>query len=68
MIFKYQYSTQEERDLIISQNDDKILIEEQNITEGNFLLFSNVPRLEDRIEEIANTVDLLLLKQEGIVA
>jgi hypothetical protein len=38
-----QYNTQEERDSLISAHNSLILIEEQNITEGNFLIFSDNP-------------------------
>lgn len=39
----FQYSSEEERDNILQTKSDLILIEEQNITEGNFLIFSDVP-------------------------
>ena len=67
MIKKVQYQTLEERDNLINQHRDYILIEEQNLITGNFLIFSNVPRIEDQVTNISNTVDLLLLKQEGIL-
>lgn len=67
MIYKYQYVTQVDRQERIDDNIDKILIEEQNIIEGNFLIFSDIPRLEEQIADIKNTVDLILLKQEDII-
>ena len=38
-----EYSNLQERQNIIAENSHLILIEEQNITEGNFLIFSDKP-------------------------
>jgi hypothetical protein len=37
----FQYKDAVERAAIVSQNTDKFLIEEQNIIEGNFLIFTD---------------------------
>jgi len=61
MILKVEYKNEKERTTLLSIHSDLILIEEQNITEGNFLIFSdtipekeviytNVP--EGKIEEM----------------
>lgn len=42
MNYKFEYKSQDERQNILNQNTDKFLIEEQNIAEGNFLIFSDV--------------------------
>lgn len=44
MEYKYQYNTDNERDIILSQNKDKVFLEELNITEGNFLILGDEPR------------------------
>lgn len=67
MLFKVQYSNQINRQTVLDANADKILIEEQNITEGNFLIFTDTPRLEEQIQNISNNTDYLVLKQEGII-
>lgn len=67
MLTKIQYQDEAERQQIIEANSSLILIEEQNITEGNFLIFSDTPRIEDNIQEIRINTDLILLKQEGII-
>lgn len=41
-----QYNTQEEREQIIIKHSNKFLIEERNIAEGNFLVFSDKPNTE----------------------
>ena len=47
MLYKYQYNTQEERENIIINNNTLFLKEEQNITEGNFLIFMDTqPQIE----------------------
>jgi len=43
--YKYEFKTDEERQLIIEQNKELYLIEVQNITEGNFLIFSDTPNM-----------------------
>lgn len=67
MIKKVQYQTGEERATIIEQNSHLFLIEEQNVTEGDFLIFTDTPPIEFLLKDIANTLNLLLLKQEGIL-
>lgn len=52
MIYKYEYTTQEERTSILESNQDKYLIEEKNIREGNFLVFTDVKPLEVEITEL----------------
>lgn len=38
-----QYYTQEEREQLLDKFSNKFLIEERNISEGNFLVFSDTP-------------------------
>lgn len=42
MEYKYKYKDRTEREDISTKNKELFLIEEQNITEGNFLIFSDV--------------------------
>ena len=67
MVLKIQYNNDEEIETILNQHSDKILIEQQNLTSGNFLILSDSPRVEDSLAEIRNNTDLILLKQEGII-
>lgn len=60
MTYKFQYTTDEEKTNIIKQNKEKILIEEQNITEGNFLIFSDVKPLENQISELQDNQLILM--------
>ncbi|PJO40081.1 hypothetical protein [Lysinibacillus xylanilyticus] len=41
MRYKFEYKTMEERESIIYSNTGKRLVEEHNITEGNFLVFDD---------------------------
>lgn len=43
MNYKFQYNNDTDRENIILNNNEKILIEQQNISEGNFLIFSDTP-------------------------
>lgn len=52
MIIKIQYTDQTDRQNKIDANKDKILIEEQNIIDGNFLIFSDVKPLETQVSEL----------------
>ncbi len=67
MIYKFQYQNSETRQIIITTNNDLTLIEDQVITEGNFLIFSDVKPLEMQLQDLNNTANLILLKQEGIL-
>ncbi|PKM95818.1 MAG: hypothetical protein CVU84_03185 [Firmicutes bacterium HGW-Firmicutes-1] len=67
MNYKIQYNTQEERNVIVNKNLSLFLIEEQNITEGNFLVFSDLKPLELLLNDIRNNTDLIILKQEGLL-
>lgn len=65
MLYRYQYETPEEREIIIQNNNKLALFEEQNITEGNFLVFSdNIPVTNQDIltlmDGIATTFEELL--------
>lgn len=48
MILKIEYQNDSERTNLLNENSNLIIIEEQNVTEGNFLIFSDIP-LEPRI-------------------
>ena len=52
MNFKFQYKNETDRNEIIEKNSDKYLIEEQNLFEGNFLVFSDIKPLEFIVEEM----------------
>ena len=67
MITKIQYQSQTDRASVIIGNNNKSLIEEQNIAEGNFLIFSDTPRIEERLTNIEDTQDLIFLKLEGVI-
>lgn len=68
MFYRKQYFSQEEREDLLLKNNDLILVEEQNITEGNFLVFSDVEvekpiNLEEmQAKTLLNTEVLLAMK------
>ncbi len=64
MLYTFEYTTQEERTGILENNQDKYLIEERNIREGNFLIFTDVKPIEMEIEDLKgrqNTTDNTIL-------
>lgn len=66
MIFKRQYTTNEERELLVNENKDKFLVEEMNIQEGNFLVFSDTKPIYIEIEEIKSENVLLKSQNQAI--
>jgi hypothetical protein len=54
MDYKFQYKTEEEKQIIIKENSSKYLVEYQNITEGNFLIFSD--QKPQNLEDINNNL------------
>lgn len=63
MNYKYEYKTEEERQSILSNNADKFLIEEQNISEGNFLIFSDIQPPQPEVKVLIKEEDLNEIKQ-----
>lgn len=62
-----QYDSLDERNIIIDENKNLLLIEEKNITEGNFLIFSDIKPLEVQLQDLNNTANLVLLTQQGVI-
>lgn len=50
MNYKYEYKNNDEREELINKYNTLFLIEEQNIVEGNFLIFSDTQRQSENIE------------------
>ena len=60
---KIEYYTDQERQQVLEANADLILVEEQNITEGNFLIFSDKPLPERIIYTKVPVAELESIKQ-----
>jgi len=67
MKFKFEYHDNDERQSIIDEHSDKFLIEEQNITEGNFLIFSDVPNMVLETEIATQKEQLTQIKKGQVV-
>ena len=67
MIKKIQYTTQEERKKAIDDNENLTLSVECCSIDGNFLTFSDDITIIMQIQNLSNTVNMILLKQEGII-
>ena len=61
MKFKYEYFNDEDRQSVIVKNSDKYIIEEQNITEGNFLIFTDVKPIEIEVKELKVDINEIAL-------
>lgn len=69
MNYKFQYQNDAQRNDLIARNSDKFLIEEQNIIEGNFLVFTDeAPIIETVIvyEQVKNE-ELMQLQQDNLI-
>jgi hypothetical protein len=68
MKYSYQYNNDDEKIQIIAENEDKHLIEEQKLINGNFLVFADnqlqppEPGPADRIATLENEAALLALE------
>ena len=63
MLYKIEYIDIADRQIKVVENKNKILIEEQNIKEGNFLIFSDVNPLENQLIELK---DMQIVMMSGI--
>lgn len=63
MEYKTKYCNNEERETIISENTDKYLVREENISEGNFLVFSDAP-IEKSMIFINGTEEIAQLENQ----
>lgn len=72
MLYKLQYNSSSERENILTANANLFLVEEQNISEGNFLIFSDVPVEKETIyvnvpeKEFTDLKNKLATSQEAI--
>lgn len=62
MITKIEYQTEEERELIISESE-LVLIEEQTLLDGKFLIFSDEPRPLETVYDNVALREIESLKQ-----
>lgn len=64
MLTKFQYSTVEEREQILQENSSSYHIEEQNLFEGNFLIFSDEPRPIEPIYVDVSKTELAKIQEQ----
>jgi len=68
VLHKFQYDAEAERSAIMEENKHLSLIEEQNIIEGNFLIFSETPNysVSQEIEELKQGSKLLTAQNNAL--
>lgn len=74
MEYRYEYKTAEERAKVVSDNIGKVLVEEQNLSTGNFLVFADEPRqyvikmepIDIKVEKLEQLVADLASLQLGV--
>lgn len=57
MITKEQYTNKDERNSILEKHKDKYLIKEKNISDGSFLIFTNIKPIELGISELNRDIN-----------
>ena len=74
MNYKFQYTDDASRTALINAHTDKTLFEDQILfadetgtVKNYFLVFSDTKPLEYQLQDLNNTTNIILLKQEGIV-
>lgn len=65
MNIKIQYTTQEERSQIIDDKKNLTLIEEQNLNDGNFLIFTDEPIEPAIVYTQVNAIEFEGLKSDN---
>lgn len=55
-----QYTDQADRETKLQENQDKFLIEEQNIQDGNFLIFSDVKSTDEQLKQLQQDTLILM--------
>lgn len=65
MEWRYQFESDIEREKLINENESLFLIREENITEGNFLTFSDEPLPEPVVYVSVPQEEFESLKQES---
>jgi hypothetical protein len=67
MVYKYEYVTASEREQIMNENQYLRWVGEDNITEGNFLTFTDdiEPESKPTYEELENQLLLMADSQAG---
>ena len=56
MNYKYQYKDDTEKQTILNTHKDLILVEEQNIMEDNFLVFSDIKPFDCQLKDLNVTI------------
>lgn len=62
-IFRIEYSTEEEREQILLDNIDNLLIEEGNLHDGNYLVFSDRAQ-EKHIQFLQQQIEISIANQD----
>lgn len=66
MEYKIQYNSKEDREKILSENPTKILVEEQNLFTGNFLVLADEPRKYVTVKNYP-TEEIEQIKQDNLI-
>ena len=66
MEYKFEFKKEEEKHKILQDNSDKFLIKIEEITQGNFLTFSDIPTLQILQQEQGEKISILEAENKAI--
>lgn len=69
MLTRIQYTDKVDRQAKIDANADKTLIEDDTITEGNFLTFTDIKPVENQVADLQDNSDIMyaqMLMLQGV--
>ena len=66
MEYKFEFKNEEEKHKILQDNSDKFLIKIEEITQGNFLTFSDIPTLQILQQEQGEKISILEAENKAI--
>lgn len=71
MVYEFEYKTLEEKAILLEKNKDKYLVKVQEISEGNFLTFTDIKPIELTLEDLRKdsltTFDVLATMYEELM-
>lgn len=66
MEYKFQYENAEDKQRIIKENQNKILIKDESLFEGNFITFVDELPLSDQVRDLKSENQLLRAQNKAL--
>ena len=66
MLYNIEFENDKDKESIIKNNANKFLLEEKNLINGNFLIFSDTPTIEILQQEQAKKISILQEENQAL--